>query len=128
MKPSLWIVLGVVVVVGAAVSAPFVFGRGHEGAQPVKQEKEDERNVSIDAVPEAVKATILKEAGDNKITEIEEETKHGTTIYEAEWRVDGKEVEIKVAADGTLLKKEIEDEDEHEGDDDDDDDGPDDDD
>jgi len=120
MKASRWIVLGAVLAVAAAVSTPFVLGWGPEAAEPVK-EKGTERDVTIDEVPEAVKATILKEAGDNTITEIEEETKGGVTTYEAEWRTaDGKEVEIKVAADGTLLGKEIEDDDD-EGDDDDDD-------
>jgi len=76
-----------------------------------------EKKVTIDQVPELPRKTILKEAGSNKITEIEEETKDGVITYEAEWKVDGKEIEIKVAADGKLLKKEIED-----GDDDDDDD------
>jgi hypothetical protein len=71
-----------------------------------------EKKVTIDQVPAAVKATILKEAGDNKITEIEEETKDGVTVYEAEWKVGGKEVEIKVAADGKLLSKKVEEEDE----------------
>jgi len=126
MKASRWIILGAVLVVAAAVSTPFVLGWGPEAAQPVT-----ERDVTIDQVPPEVAKTIRAEAGDNQITEIEEETKNGVTVYEAEWRTaDGKEVEIKVAADGTLLKKEIEDDDEDEGDDDDDDDddGPDDDD
>ncbi len=77
-------------------------------------EDEDEQEVSIDQVPAAVKATILKEAEGGRIKEVERETKHGRTIYEAEIIIDGKEVEIKVALDGTLLKKEAEDE---EGDD-----------
>ena len=80
-----------------------------------------EIEVTIDQVPAAVKATILKEAAGNKIEEIEAETKNGTTTYEAEWHEGDKEIEIKVAPDGTLLKKEIEDDDE-DGDDDDDDD------
>ncbi|MBE3133791.1 MAG: hypothetical protein IMZ55_09970 [Acidobacteria bacterium] len=81
--------------------------------------KETEKKVTIDQVPAAVKDTIVKEAGGNTITEIEEETKDGVTTYEAEWKADGKEIEIKVAADGKLLKKEVETDD---GDDEDDDD------
>lgn len=77
-----------------------------------------EKKVTLDQVPAAVKDTILKEAGGNKITEIEEETKDGVTTYEAEWKADGKEIEIKVAADGKLLKKEVEDDDDDDDDDD----------
>jgi len=74
--------------------------------------KKTEKNVTIDQVPDAVKATILKEAGDNKIEEIEEVSVDGKVVfYEAEWKAGGKEIEIKVAPDGRLLKKEIEDED-----------------
>jgi len=75
---------------------------------------EKERAVSLDKVPAKVKATILKAAGKNKVEEIEEVT---LTLYEAEWVVDGKEVEVTVTAGGKLLMKEME-----EADDDDDDD------
>ena len=74
--------------------------------------KKTEKDVTIDQVPAAVKATILKEAGGNKIEEIEEISVDGKVVYyEAEWKTGGKEIEIKVAPDGKLLKKEIEDDD-----------------
>jgi uncharacterized membrane protein YkoI len=70
---------------------------------------EDEEEVSIDQVPAVVKATILKEAQGGTIEEIERETEDGKTIYEAEVVINGQEVEIEVAADGTLLSKEVDD-------------------
>ncbi|MBN2559608.1 MAG: PepSY-like domain-containing protein [Phycisphaerae bacterium] len=73
---------------------------------------EREEEVSLDEVPAAVKATILKEAKGAAITEVERESSKGKTFYEAEWVEGGKEVEIKVAADGTLLGREVEEEDE----------------
>ena len=73
------------------------------------EDEEDEVKLTIDQVPPAVKAAILAEAGDNPIKEIEAETKNGKTVYEAEWVSGGKEIELKVAADGTILKKEVED-------------------
>ncbi|MCK4625718.1 MAG: hypothetical protein KAV00_10435 [Phycisphaerae bacterium] len=91
-------------------------------------DEEDEVEVSLDKVPAAVRATILKHAGKNKIHEIEKETKRGKTIYEAEWRENGKEIEIKVAADGKLISKKIDDDDDDHDDDDHDDDDDDDDD
>jgi len=72
---------------------------------------EDEEQISLDEVPGAVKATILKEAAGAKIEEVERETDDGRTIYEAEFIVNGQEIEIKVAADGTLLEKKVEDDD-----------------
>ena len=80
-------------------------------------EDEDEEVVSLDAVPEAVKATILKEAAGAEIREVEKETEDGVTVYEAEVIIDGQEVDIEVAADGTFLGKEVEDEDEDDDDD-----------
>jgi uncharacterized membrane protein YkoI len=59
-------------------------------------------------------STILAEAKGRTIDEIEMETEDGRTIYEAEVIMDGQETDIKVAADGTLLGKEVE----SEGDDD----------
>lgn len=73
-------------------------------------EDEDEKEVSLDQVPAAVRATILKEAGKNKVKEIEVQTRAGKTTYEAEWVAEGKEIEIQVAADGKLLGREVEEE------------------
>lgn len=73
---------------------------------------ETKRKVTVDQVPAAVKRTILGEAGDSPLTEIEEATKNGKATYEAEWLAGGKEIELKIAADGTLLKREVDDEDE----------------
>jgi len=70
-----------------------------------------EKDVTLDQVPAAVKATILKEAAGSKVEEIEAETRGGRTVYEAEWHEGGKEIEIKVAPDGKLLKREVEDDD-----------------
>ena len=75
-------------------------------------DEEEEQIVSMDAIPEAVKATLEKEAAGAEIKEVDMETEDGVTVYEAEVIVDGQEVDIKVAADGTLLAKEVENEDE----------------
>lgn len=76
------------------------------------EDEEEEQIISLDAVPAAVKATIEKEAAGAEIREVEMETEDGVTVYEAEVIIDGQEVDLKVAADGTLLGKEGEDEDE----------------
>lgn len=70
----------------------------------------DEEEVTLDQVPAAVKATILKEAAGAEIKEVERETKDGKTIYEAEFLLDGAEIELEIAPDGTLLAREAEDE------------------
>lgn len=97
---------------------------GKEEAEDEEKDDEDEQKLTLDQVPAAVKATILKEAGNNKLKEIELETEDGKKVYGAEWVADGKEIDIKVAPDGKLLKKEVEsaDKDDDEKDDKDDDD------
>lgn len=75
-----------------------------------------EETVSLDQLPPAVKATIPKEAAGAEITEIERETKNGKTVYEAEFLRDGREIEVKVGPDGTLLGREVEHEDDDEDD------------
>lgn len=67
-----------------------------------------EERVTLDQVPPAVKATILKESTGGKITEIERETRNGQTVYEAEFLLNGREIEILLAADGTLLGRKVE--------------------
>jgi len=68
----------------------------------------DEEEVSIDQIPPTVKATILKEAKGGKIQEIGRETQRGKTVYEAEVIIQGKEIEIKIAPDGTVIGREVE--------------------
>jgi len=79
-------------------------------------QEEHETQVTLDQVPAAVKATLLKEAAGNKVSEIEQETLNGKTVYEAEFLRNGKETEVTIAADGSVLGRE----DDNEADDDDD--------
>jgi hypothetical protein len=75
-----------------------------------------ERPVTLDQLPPAVHSTILAEAGDHAIQELEE-VRITKIFYEAEWIEGGMEVEIVVAPDGTVLERSTEDPDD-EGDDD----------
>ena len=67
-----------------------------------------EEEVTLEEVPVAVKSTITKEAGKNKIDEIEKIVTDKATYYEAEWETEEGETEILVGSDGKLLRKEIE--------------------
>jgi uncharacterized membrane protein YkoI len=84
------------------------------GAVATQRITDDEREVSLGEMPDAVTATILAQAQGNTINEIEVEMANGQAVYEAEVIVNGREVDIRVAADGTLLAQEADDE---EGDD-----------
>ena len=80
--------------------------------------KENEQTVDWKDVPAAVQNTITANANGGTVTEVEKETKKDKTIYEADVKsADAKKTEIKVSADGTLIKAKAEDEDK-DGDDD----------
>src|SRR4030042_267863 len=106
MRPRHVKIAGVLIVVGLALCI---------GAVATQKIMENEREVSIGEVPEAVRAPILAQAQGNAINEIEMEVKNGQTIYEAEVIIGGRTTDVKVAADGALLGTEVDDE---EGDDD----------
>jgi hypothetical protein len=103
-----------VLLVAAIVAGAVAFAVA--GAGEARHAK-NEREVTLEQVPAAVRATVLKEAGDHKVTEVQEITRGDVTTYEAEWVVGGDEVEITVAADGKLLGKKTEpaDDDEEDG-------------
>jgi len=77
---------------------------------------QEEVEVSLDQVPKVVQETILREAAGAKITEIEQETKDGKTMYEAEFERDGRTMELKIAPDGRLLGRKFENEDDDDDD------------
>lgn len=79
-----------------------------------------EKKVKFEDCPAAVQKTIKDHANGGKIVEIEKETtKDGTVLYEAEVKTaNGKELEIVVGADGTLIKVESEDDEDDDDDDD----------
>jgi uncharacterized membrane protein YkoI len=96
-----WLVGLALAVVAGGASLAWSWASEDEG-------QEKERKITLDQAPSRVKATILKAAGKSKIAEIEEITRGKDKFYEAAWIQDGKEIEVKVAPDGTLLGKEVE--------------------
>jgi len=67
-----------------------------------------EETVSLGEVPAPVRDTLQRESAGGTITEIERETKKGKIVYSADAEVGGKQWDIAVAEDGTLLSKEVE--------------------
>ena len=71
-------------------------------------EDEDEETLSWDQIPAPVQRAIKEHAGDAKIEKIEKESEGGKLVYEAEFKTEGRETELKIAPDGTLLGMEQE--------------------
>jgi hypothetical protein len=100
-------------IVSAAVLAALAGCAANQGHnEKEKNENENEVAITIDQLPPAVRDTMNREAGGGTLSKIEKETKEGKTSYEADTTIGGHPYEIKVAEDGTLLKKKMEDKDE----------------
>jgi hypothetical protein len=81
-----------------------------------KEEKEgDETKVQFSQVPQAVQTTLKEESHGATIATVDKETDEGKTIYEADVDIKGKNYEIKVAEDGTLISKKLDDESKEKG-------------
>ena len=64
-----------------------------------------EEETSIDAIPEAAKAAILKKVAGGKVVMVETFQRGGEMLYEAEYTSkDGRKHELLVKADGTPAK------------------------
>lgn len=61
--------------------------------------------VPLSQVPPAVRATIEREVGNGRTEEIGRETDNGRTVYEVEFERDGRDHEIKIAEDGTVIER-----------------------
>ena len=89
-----------------------ILGREDDDEDDYEDDSDDEEEISLDEVPAAARATILAEAKGAQVTEVERETRRdGRIVYEVEWTVNGQEVEVKVAPDGTLLRTNRDDDD-----------------
>jgi hypothetical protein len=65
------------------------------------------KNVPLDQLPAAVRATIERETAGGQIKEIEQDHEGGQLIYEVEFTQGGQEFELDVAADGKLLERRL---------------------
>ena len=66
--------------------------------------------VKLEDCPKGVQDTLTKEAQGGQITVIDKEEEDGKATYETDVVINGKNYEIRVAADGTLIGKKLDDE------------------
>jgi len=57
----------------------------------------------LEDLPPAVQKTIREQTGNAKIADIDRETRTGRTVWEVEFEKDGKNTEIHIGEDGTLI-------------------------
>jgi hypothetical protein len=82
----------------------------------IRAEEGNEVKVKFADCPAAVQKTITEQAGGAKVETVDKETgKDGKVTYEVDAVIGGKNYEIKVAADGTLIGKTEDKEEEEKG-------------
>jgi hypothetical protein len=87
-----------------------------------KYHDDDEEEISLDKVPDAVKNAAIAAVPGLKLDEAEKETENGTVVYNLEGTANGVHYEVEVTADGKVTEIEKDDGDDADDDDDDDDD------
>lgn len=99
----------VTLLVGAGLVAFVSACASHHGGMEADEEA-GEVKVAWADVPIAVQTTLQHQAGGKTIKTVDRETVKGQTVYEADVLLDGKNWEIVVAQDGTLVSRKLDDE------------------
>src|SRR5215472_6863189 len=95
-------IVAIAVAMGLALGTAWV-----PAASAAGKAAHEEQKVSLDQVPEAVKATFEKEAKGGTIGEVTKETdKKGHMVFEAQITKNGKDRYVNVREDGKVVKRE----------------------
>ena len=65
------------------------------------------KDISFDEVPEAIQKIALREIGDLPIRDVDREKEDGETVYDIEAKNDKIDIELEIAADGTLRERDV---------------------
>ena len=65
------------------------------------------KDISFDEVPKAIQKIALREIGDVPIDDVDREKEDGETVYDIEAKDDSIDIELEIAADGTLREKDV---------------------
>jgi hypothetical protein len=75
-----------------------------------KETEENEQRVSVQDVPDEVRATLIRESFGAHIKTVDLEKRDGKTVYEADAKIDGENYEIVISKNGKLISKKIDNE------------------
>jgi len=97
------IALGSIALVAALSLQACATGHARKG----EDEEGTETKIKFAEAPAAVQAGLTREAGGVAIADVDKESDEGKDIYEADAMISGKNYEIKVATDGSLVSKKL---------------------
>ncbi len=92
----------------AAALAATLFGTGLAAAQGQAQEEGTEKKVTMQDLPPAVQQAVKKHSFGAKLRGLTQETKDGSTFYEAELDVNGRTRDVTFDRSGKLISVEEE--------------------
>jgi hypothetical protein len=84
-----------------------VLSLGCSHAHKEEADEGGETKLTLDAVPTAARAALIREAQGAAITTVDKEESNGKVIYETDVMLNGKNWEIKVDPDGKLVSKKL---------------------
>jgi uncharacterized membrane protein YkoI len=87
-----------------------------KGSPKCDEDEENEKEVSINKKPGAVKVTVLKHTAGGEVEKIECENEEGQAVYEVGVIIGDKKVELKADPNGNVLSKEVKDKDDEDDD------------
>jgi hypothetical protein len=104
-----FVVLLVAILSLCLLSAYLIAGEKGKGNGCGKSEEKAEVQITLQDLPPAVLATLNNEVAGGTIQCLEKEEKDGVVVYSADiTKTDGKQYEVEIAADGNLIKCELE--------------------
>ena len=65
------------------------------------------KDISFDEVPEAIQKIALREIGDVPISDVDREKEDGETVYDIEAKDGRVDIELEIAADGTIRERDV---------------------
>ena len=98
----------------AAMSSLFAVGGGliawnvlHDPNAAYREVPEQEELVTIDEVPEAVRATIRRESAGGVVEEIQKETEPGEVEYDVDIVKGGQKISLDIAENGSVMERKV---------------------
>jgi uncharacterized membrane protein YkoI len=64
----------------------------------------DPAPLTVESLPKAVQETVRREARDRTVADIDREVSEGRTVYEVEFRAEGRNPQLHVAEDGSIVR------------------------
>lgn len=98
----------------SVVTGMFVLGGGlitwnlaRDPDRGYREVPEVEEVITIDQVPDAVRATIMRESAGGVVEEIQKETEPGEVEYDVDIVKGGQKINLEIAENGSVLERKV---------------------